>query len=99
MVRRNLLAFTKLAAFKAWLDTEGIEWRDTTADYQVIQVRLPNDPRWHPVYQKLGAKVHYSLPSALVPTVMRFLGKPHVEVHEDKLKPVAEHAADTLPWL
>lgn len=95
---RNLLAIKKLPAFKAWLDANGIENRATNAAYQVLQVRVVGDPRWHPIYKKLDAKEHLSVPRPLVFLVERFLRKEAAGQPPAALKPVAEEAAYTLPW-
>lgn len=77
MADRCTLAIHKLDAFKTWLDTQGIEHRPTSADYQVLQIRLPGDPRWHAIYQKLDAKVHLSVTGPLTRLVRRFVaGEP-----------------------
>lgn len=73
MANRNTLAIHKLEEFKAWLDARSIEHRPTTADFQVLQVRLPGDPRWHAVYQKLSAKEHLSVPLPLERLVWMFV--------------------------
>lgn len=73
MANRHTLAIHKLDEFKQWLDLVGIEHRPTTADWQVLQVRLPNDPRWHAVYQKLSAKEHLSVPEPLARLVRAFV--------------------------
>lgn len=90
MANRHTLAIHKLDEFKQWLDLVGIEHRPTTADYQVLQVRLPNDSRWHAVYKKLGAKEHLSVPEPLARLVQEFIGRP---------LPVHRRYADTRPKL
>lgn len=99
-VARNLLAIHKLDAFTAWLDKQGIEHRPTDAAYQVLQVRVVGDPRWHPIYKKDAATVHLSVPGALVSLVRKFVheGKYAGRVDEHQLKPTVEHAADNVPW-
>ena len=97
-VARNLLAIHKLDAFAAWLDEQGIEHRPTDAAFQVLQVRVIGDPRWHPVYKKLNAKEHLSVPGALVPLVKKFLGHGSWAPWQPELKPTVEHAADDVPW-
>lgn len=99
MAVRNLLAIKKLPAFKAWLDANGIENRPTGAAYQVIQVRVVGDPRWHPIFKRLDAKEHLSVPRPLVYLVERFLRKEAATGEAPPaIKPVAEEAANTLPW-
>ncbi len=97
-VARNLLAIHKLEEFKIWLTEQGIEHRPTGAAYQVLQVRMIGDPRWHPVYKKLNAKEHLSVPGALVPLVKKFLGHGSWAPWRPEPKPTAEHAADDVPW-
>lgn len=99
MAARNLLAIKKLPAFKAWLDANGIENRPTGAAYQVIQVRVVGDPRWHPIFKKLGAKEHLSVPRPLVYLVERFLRKQAVtDQSPAAIKPIAEDVINTPPW-
>lgn len=103
MTNRHLLATHKLEAFKTWLTRQGIKHRPTTADYQVLQVQLPGDPRWHAIYKKADAKLHLSAPGALIPTVLQFIsGDPCKAVpapaSREQLKPVAELASQDVPW-
>lgn len=109
MVNRNTLAIHKLDDFKAWLDEHGIEHRPTTADYQVLQVRLPNDPRWHAIFKRENAKFHLSTPAPLSGVVRAFVsgeapvtnGANFVPMSRrgyDNLKRTAEHASDDVPW-
>lgn len=100
MAARNLLAIHKLDEFKAWLDARGIEHRPTNADFQVLQVRLPNETQWHAIFRKLHASVHLSVPNPLVPLVTEFVSsgsKPPPD--ESKFKPTGEYAAETPPWI
>ena len=76
MANRHTLAIHKLDEFKEWLDCTDVQYRDTTAPYQVLQVRLPDDPRWHAIYQKLHAKEHLSVPEPLVKLVQEFIEYP-----------------------
>lgn len=73
MVNRSTLAIHKLDDFKAWLDEHGIEHRPTTANYQVLQVRLPNDPRWHAIFKRENAAFHLSTPAPLQDVVRAFV--------------------------
>lgn len=73
MAARNLLHKTKLEEFKEFLVSQGHEWRETQADYQVIQIRLKNKTAWHAVYEKLNAKEHYSVTSPLVGLVESYI--------------------------
>ena len=97
MAARNLLAIKKLPAFVTWLDANRVENRVTNAAYQVLQVRVVGDPRWHPIFKRLGAKEHLSVPRPLVFLVERFLRKEAAGQPPIALKPVAEEAACTLP--
>lgn len=76
MADRSTLTIHKLDEFKEWLDLVGVEHRPTTADWQVLQVRLPNDPRWHAIYQKASAKKHLSVTGPLVRLVREFVERP-----------------------
>lgn len=99
MAARNLLAIKKLPAFKAWLDANGIENRPTGTAYQVLQVRVVGDVRWHPIFKRLGAKEHLSVPRPLVYLVERFLRKQAVTYQSPAAtKPVAEDVINTPPW-
>lgn len=99
MAARNLLAIKKLPAFKAWLDAQGIENRPTGAAYQVLQIRVVGDPRWHPIFKKLDAKEHLSVPKPLVSLVEKFVRAQELKNYiTPAIKPVAEEAAATLPW-
>lgn len=76
MANRHTLAIHKLDEFKEWLDCTDVQYRDTTAPWQVLQVRLPDDPRWHAIYRKLHAKEHLSVPEPLVKLVQEFIERP-----------------------
>lgn len=76
MTDRATLAIHKLDEFKLWLATVGAEYRSTSADWQVLQVRLPGDSRWHAIYRKLHAKEHLSVPGPLERLVREFVGRP-----------------------
>jgi hypothetical protein len=73
MADRCTLAIHKLDDFKAWLDRNGVEHRPTNAAYQVLQIRLPGDPRWHALFKRLDATVHLSVPEPLRHLVRRFV--------------------------
>lgn len=100
MASRNLLAIHKLDAFRAWLDEHGIEHRPTNANYQVLQVRIADDPRWHAIYQKIAAEVHLSVPGPLVPLVRQFVSekKPPAAKHTTRHMEPLPAAQDLLPW-
>lgn len=70
---RSILAIHRLPAFKAWLDANGIAHRRTDAAYQVLQIQLPGDPRWHAIYKRAAAKEHLSVPDPLVSLVRDFV--------------------------
>lgn len=103
MADRATLAIHKLDEFKEWLDCTDVQYRDTNAPYQVLQVRLPDDPRWHAIYRKLHAKEHLSVPEPLVRLVREFIERPLA-----MRKPIQAQAAeqlvtaissnDTPPW-
>lgn len=98
MPARNLLAIKKLAKFKAWLDANGVENRPTGAAYQVLQVRVVGDVRWHPIFKRLGAKEHLSVPKPLISLVERFLRKEKLEQPAPATESIAVEASSTPPW-
>lgn len=61
---RNLLHKSKLEAFKAWLDKQGIQHRPTEAAYQVLQIRLMSrkgeTTGWTSIYERLNSTEHYT---------------------------------------
>ena len=74
-VSRNLLHKSKLPAFLEWLSAQGIEHRETSADYQVAQVRMTpkNKPAyWAAVFDRLDAKEHYTTDKRLDGLVHQF---------------------------
>ena len=97
MPARNLLAIKKLAKFKAWLDANGVENRPTGAAYQVLQVRVTGDVRWHPIFKRLDAKEHLSVPKPLISLVERFLRKEKLELPAPT-ELIAAEASSTPPW-
>lgn len=106
MANRHTLAIHKLEEFKEWLDCTDVQYRDTTAPWQVLQVRLPDDPRWHAIYQKLHAKEHLSVPQPLVRLVREFIERPLTmhKTQRDEKKPLAHRKVygcnldTTPPW-
>lgn len=70
---RNLLHKSHLPAFKQWLEGQGHAWRDTTAAYQVIQVKVKTRPEWFGVYERDNAKEHYSVDSRIDWLVWNFI--------------------------
>ena len=95
MANRNTLAIHKLDEFKEWLDSTDVLYRDTDAAYQVLQVRLPGDPRWHAIYRKLEAKQHLSVPEPLVKLVQEFI---HHPLTMRKARPEPLVSGDLPPW-
>ena len=98
MATRNLLAIKKLPAFKAWLDANGIENRPTGTAYQVLLVRVVGDVRWHPIFKRLGAKEHLSVPKPLISLVERFLRKEKLELPAPATELIAVEVSSTPPW-
>lgn len=83
---RNLLHFNHLEEFQQWLTEEQIPWRLSTADFQVMQVQLhlrvsgkvqpgkpARAPQWVAIYNRIGAKEHYSSDSRLDGVIARFI--------------------------
>lgn len=66
-----VLHHTHLTEFIEFLWLNGITWRSTEAQYQVMQVQYKGN--WLPVYDRLAAKEHYSVDSRLMPVVRKFL--------------------------
>lgn len=81
MADRNLLPKHFLPDFKVWLEAQGHETRPTTAEYQVLQVRLVGDPVWHAIYEKLTGNPHYSVTQPLVRVTKRFIRDRHDAHH------------------
>lgn len=73
MANRNLLPKHFLPDFKVWLEAHGHETRPTTAQFQVLQVRLVGDPRWHGIYEKLTRNPHYSVTQPMVKITEQFV--------------------------
>jgi hypothetical protein len=71
---RNLLHKSKLDAFKAWLDTQGIQHRPPRGDYQVLQVQV-TAPNWFCVFDRdnSAAREHYTVDHRLEPLVRQFI--------------------------
>ena len=80
---RCLLHKSRLDAFKAWLEQQGIEHRPGRGDFQVLQVCLkrPTLPRdqWSAVYDRHSATEHYTVTTPLENTVKRFIRAPQGE--------------------
>lgn len=69
---RNLLHKTKLDAFKAWLDSKGIEHRPGRGEYQMLQVKMKNG-QWQCVFDRHSAPEHYTVAHPLEQHVHRFI--------------------------
>jgi hypothetical protein len=67
----NLLHKSKLGAFTAWLDSEGIPYKHVAHQYQVIQVRI--GLAWVPLYARLHSPEHYSVEERMVSLVIKFI--------------------------
>ena len=98
MAARNLLTIKKLPVFKAWLDANSVENRTTNAAFQVLQVRVTGDPRWHSIYKKLDAKEHLSVPQPLVFLVDQFLRREKIEQPAPAPELVTKEVGSTPPW-
>ena len=71
-----LLRKDLLAAFKRWLDSEGIKHRPPTelwGDSQVLAVNINGG--WQSLYRNKSFKEHYTVPAPLKPLVSRFLAQ------------------------
>lgn len=71
---RNLLAKTKLDAFKAWMDSKGIEHRPGRGTFEVEQIKMKNGT-WQCIFDRLKAPEHYTVPYPLEPMVIRFISE------------------------
>lgn len=72
MAVRNLLHKTKLEEFKQFCRANNIETRLTSAQYQVLQVKLPTGD-WAAIYEKLHSPEHYSIDKRLFNLVLDFI--------------------------
>lgn len=72
---RNLLHKSKLEAFKAWLDSQGIDHRPPRGDYQVLQVLCVRRGGhfWACVFDRINAPEHYTVDTRIEPMVRRFI--------------------------
>lgn len=66
------LHISKLDAFKLWLNDHGIAHRPGKGDYQVLQVRTPNNG-WQCVFRKNEMPEHFTVNEKLMPLVRRFI--------------------------
>lgn len=69
--KRCLLHVNKLAAFKAYLDTQGIAHREGKGQCQVLQVYLGDG--WFLVLRRNDTKEHYTAQEKLIRTVKQFV--------------------------
>ena len=68
---RSLLHITKLEAFKAWLDTQGIAHRPGKGDWQVLQV-CKDGTHWNCVYSRNTMPEHFTTDRHLDSLVVKF---------------------------
>ena len=90
MANRNTLAASKLSEFKEWLDLKGIEHRPTEADFQVLQIRLPGEVKWHAIYERLKSKQHLTVTLPLERLLQEFINEKsgkHTQVAPTKHAP------------
>lgn len=73
MAIRCLLHKSKLEEFKSWMDSQGIEWRDSRGVFQVIQVRSADGKGWDVIYEKNNSTEHYTVPEPMIKLVRRFI--------------------------
>ena len=72
MARRNQLHKSRLQAFKDWMTSNGIEWREGKGGYQVIQVKT--DKGWPAIYDSdKDRREHYTVQEGLLKVVSRFI--------------------------
>lgn len=71
MPARNLLHKRDVADFRKWLEANGHPTRDTTADWQLFQVRWGSG--WMPIFERLRMPEHVTVPDALYGVVRKFL--------------------------
>jgi len=79
---RNLLHKSKLTAFREWAEANGYPTRETNADFQVLQVRFGG--RYYPIYDRLEAPEHYSVPATLEHLVIMFIKSQHAALQLPK---------------
>lgn len=71
-MRRDLLHFNQLEAFKAFLDKRGTRHRPPRGDFQVLQVEKHGN-QWEALYKRLDAPEHFTVPKPLVGLVIEFI--------------------------
>lgn len=94
----NQLHKTKLDQFRTWLESYGYPCRDTTADYQVLQVYLETgrSGHWIPIYERVGSKEHYTVDRRLDGLLRGFLRNPQLkENDEHALRTLLSHVPET----
>lgn len=69
---RNTLHLSHLEAFKQFLIDEFIAFRPGRGDFQVLQVKLP-DNQWACVYSRLDMPEHYTVDKRLDSLVSKFI--------------------------
>lgn len=70
MANRNMFHKSKLEEFKKYLESKDIEWRETPADFQVMQVKT--HAGWSPVFYRHTGD-HYTVQWELLATVRDFI--------------------------
>lgn len=70
MPNRNTLHPNHLTKFCNWLELNDYLWRDSDADFQVIQVFV--EEKWVPIYQRLRTD-HFTIQAPLMPIVNKFI--------------------------
>lgn len=73
---RNLLHKSKLAELKEWLERQGIEFRETSADFQVLQIRYVTRQGpviWASIYERHSGSEHYTNDKRLDGLVFAFI--------------------------
>ena len=71
MARRDLLHVSKLDAFKRYLTTKSIPYREGKGDYQVMQVYYKN--KWIPIYRRNEMPEHFSIHVEMCKLVRDFI--------------------------
>ena len=82
---RCLLHRSKLSEFKAWLDKEGIAYRDGKGFYQVLQI-CKDGTHWNCIYSRLDMPEHFTTDKNLDSLVARFCREKPSLNYEDELK-------------
>lgn len=70
---KNLLHISRIEEFKEWMNSKGIEWRDPRGDYQVIQIKIPNNTQWACVYERGHMPEHYTTDYRIDGIVHKFI--------------------------